>query len=192
MCHLFSLCVVKISFASVMLAMATTAVAATSILVPVEDFSAVTPGVWAQAQAKKQIQQQNANAELFVLLDSLQQEVAQLRGQVEELNFKLRQMEQNQKDRYIDLDRRIIDLNTQAVQIGAGSVPLQPIVATNIAVVAPESAVVVKTEPDSPQQQSDYKAAFNLIRAKKFEQAIAALLTFVNNYPNGALTGNAH
>ncbi|MDP6967542.1 MAG: tol-pal system protein YbgF [Gammaproteobacteria bacterium] len=193
MYHLLSVRAVKTSLATCMVAVAIPAGAATSILVPVEDLSAATPAV--QAQAQNQAQQQNANAELFVLLETLQQEVAQLRGQAEELNFKLRQMEQNQKDRYIDLDRRITDLNTQAAQAASqasSSVQVQPIEATNIAATAPEPAAVVQTESDPAQQQADYKAAFNLIRAKQFEQAIAALLTFVSNYPNGTLTGNAH
>jgi len=175
------------------------ALAATQVLVPVEDLSVTTPSAQAQnaaanqAQAK-QTQQQTANAELFLLLESLQQEVSQMRGQVEELTFKLRQMQQNQKDRYLDLDRRISNLNEQAAQVAQKPVqptPIQP--HTNTTTSAAEvTAKPVVAQIDQAQHQADYKAAFNLIRSKEYQSAITALQSFVTQYPQGPLTGNAH
>ena len=201
----------KAAMATCMLSLALPAMANTTVLVPVEDLSASTPSAQAQnaaasqAQAK-QAQQQNANAELYLLLESLQQEVSQMRGQVEELSFKLRQMQQNQKDRYLDLDRRIGNLNEQALQatqaaqaaqiaqtaqVAVAATPVQP--ASETAVVAPVVTPQVTTTPIDPaQHQADYKAAFNLIRSKEYQQSIAALQNFVVVYPNGPLTGNAY
>jgi tol-pal system protein YbgF len=194
MYHFFSKRIVNIGLAYALVSLAMPANAVTATVVPVEDLSAATPAV--QAKTQKEIQQQNANAELFVMLESFQQELAQLRGQVEELSFKLRQMEQNQKDRYIDLDRRITNLNTQTAeamaQTTASSANTQAVAAINTAPVTPAVVEAAKLESDPAQQQADYKAAFNLIRTKEFEQAITALLKFVDDYPNGTLTGNAH
>ncbi|MDP6189360.1 MAG: tol-pal system protein YbgF [Gammaproteobacteria bacterium] len=197
MYQFLSLRIFKTSLFACMAALAMPAVGEATVLVPVEDLSVATPAVQAQAQQQakekqQQIQQQNANTELFVMQESLQQEVAQLRDQVEILINKLRQMEQNQKDRYIDLDRRINNLHTQAAaQSSAGQAPAVPVASTaTVTVIEPVAAASPQADP--AQQQADYKAAFNLIRGKEFEQAIAALQTFVNNYPNGTLTANAH
>ena len=194
MYHFFSKRIVNIGLAYALVSLAMPANAVTATVVPVEDLSAATPAV--QAKTQKEIQQQNANAELFVMLESFQQELAQLRGQVEELTFKLRQMEQNQKDRYIDLDRRITNLNTQTAEAMAQTTATngntQAVVAINAAPLTPAVVETAKPASDPAQQQADYKAAFNLIRTKDFEQAITALLKFVDDYPNGTLTGNAH
>jgi TolA-binding protein len=56
----------------------------------------------------------NANAQIFDLVEMLQQEVQQLRGQVEELNYNLGRLKEDQKQRYLDLDRRIVSLSTAA------------------------------------------------------------------------------
>ncbi|HCH24101.1 MAG TPA: tol-pal system protein YbgF [Oceanospirillaceae bacterium] len=189
------------AFAVCVLGFSLPALAATQVLVPVEDLSVSTPSAQAQRTAANQAQaqhaqRQNANAELFLLLESLQQEVSQMRGQVEELTFKLRQMQNNQKDRYLDLDRRIGNLNEQASQAAQNTLPAAPIQPHTVTTAAqataetPQQPVTVQIDP--AQHQADYKAAFNLIRSKEYQPAIAALQAFVANYPQGPLTGNAH
>ena len=139
MYHFFSKRIVNIGLAYALVFLAMPANAVTATVVPVEDLSAATPAV--QAKTQKEIQQQNANTELYVMLETFQQELAQLRGQVEELTFKLRQMEQNQKDRYIDLDRRITNLNTQTAEAMAQTTATngntQAVVAINPAPLTP-------------------------------------------------------
>jgi len=198
----------KAGFTVCVLGLSLPVVAATQVLVPVEDRSLSTPSATAKSQVAseaktKQQQQQNANAELYLLLESLQQEVSQMRGQVEELTFKMRQMQQNQKDRYLDLDRRISNLNEQALAAAKAAQTAQVVVAPKPVIQAHTETPVVDTTvvvtPQAPaapidpaQHQADYKAAFNLIRSKKYQESITALETFVVAYPNGPLTGNAY
>ena len=150
----------------------------TKVLVPIEDLSEPTPAaqiqVRAQQQTQQQTQQQNANTELFMLLESLQQEVASIRGQMEELTFKLRRMEQNQKDRYMDLDRRIADLNAKTAVLATPKPLATPTVEPSTPVETTQPKVEVPVV-DPAQQQADYKAAFNLIRSKEYKQAVDAL-----------------
>src|SRR5690606_38398464 len=58
----------------------------------------------------------NPNNELVVSLynqlEALQREVQTVRGIVEEQSFQLRKMETEQRDRYLDIDRRLSGLNT--------------------------------------------------------------------------------
>lgn len=188
--------------ASLLLSMPT--MAATKVLVPVEDLSETNPVGTTQASSAQEEQQNAANAELLMQLETLQQESAMMRGQIEELSYKIKQMQENQKDRYVDLDRRITNLNTllQSLQANQATRPAptpiqpqqpsvqQPASTTNTAVTPVKPAPQPVANP--AQQQADYKAAFNLIREKEYQQAIAALNDFVQNYPHGALTGNAH
>ena len=54
----------------------------------------------------------NANAQMFDIVEMLQYELQQLRGQVEELSYNLERLKKDQKQRYLDLDRRIVSLST--------------------------------------------------------------------------------
>lgn len=175
------------------------AMAATKVLVPVEDLSETNPVGTTKAISAEEQKQNAANAELLMQLETLQQESAMMRGQIEELNYVIKQMQENQKDRYVDLDRRITNLNEllQSVQASQSARPVpatapaqQPVTQQPVTVAPVKPAPQPVANP--AQQQADYKAAFNLIREKDYQQAIHALNTFVENYPHGALTGNAH
>ena len=63
MYHFFSKRIVNIGLAYALVSLAMPANAVTATVVPVEDLSAATPAV--QAKTQKEIQQQNANAELL-------------------------------------------------------------------------------------------------------------------------------
>ena len=58
---------------------------------------------------------QNANAEMFDIMELLQQELQSLRGQVEELEFNVKRIKEVQNIRYLDVDRRIVALMDQPV-----------------------------------------------------------------------------
>lgn len=53
--------------------------------------------------------------ELFNAIQSLQQEVMQLRGLVEEQAHELSRLQQQSIERYIDLDRRIVILDSESL-----------------------------------------------------------------------------
>ncbi|MGB1837045.1 YbgF trimerization domain-containing protein, partial [Marinobacter adhaerens] len=60
--------------------------------------------------------QRNANSsqatsELFYMIQQLQGEVRRLQGEVEEQRHLINRLQQQGRDRYIDLDQRILDLS---------------------------------------------------------------------------------
>lgn len=63
--------------------------------------------------------------DLYLQVQALQTEVQNLRGIVEEQGYQLRRMEQEQRDRYLDLDRRLSALGTGGDPSGTG-LPGQP------------------------------------------------------------------
>ena len=145
----------------------------------------------------------NVAADLLYQLETLQQEVSQLRGQVEQQQYELNKLKSLSKDRYIDLDKRVSGLATQAqaapviattgsnVQIADSTAT----VSTPTATVAPLAAAPVrpvKLEEPTSEARAAYNSAYELIRNKKFEEAQSAYRSYVTSYPNNSLTGNAH
>lgn len=118
----------------------------------------------------------SALAEMLYQLELLQQEVQELRGIVEQQSWQIKQMGEEQRDRYADLDRRFSSPDQSAV--------------------VPEPAADTSTaQADGSQEvgdQSAYQAAFDLIRNKRYNEAITALQQFTRDYPRSALMGNAY
>ena len=142
----------------------------------------------------------NSNAQLFDIVEMLQYELQQLRGQVEELSYNLERVKKDQKQRYLDLDRRIVSLSTppqvmddsqvsdtksETGKIDSTSAPLG-------GAIALDQAVVIQEAYDPEIEKLAYKAAFGLIREQQYDASIEALLTFLNDFPEGLLVGNAH
>ena len=155
----------------------------------------------------------NANAQIFDLVEMLQQEVQQLRGQVEELNYNLGRLKEDQKQRYLDLDRRIVSLSTAAPVTKESRVAsvtdqtTQPkIVVRQVKVISTAVPIASATETSTTQTQTlagqapndpeaanvAYKSAYALIRKRQFDASVVALLAFVKNFPQSDLVGNAY
>jgi len=142
----------------------------------------------------------NANAQMFDIVEMLQYELQQLRGQVEELSYHLERLKKDQKQRYLDLDRRIVSLSTppQAIddsqvsdtksETGEADLTSAPLGSS----IALDQAVVIQEAYDPEIEKLAYKAAFGLIRERQYDASIEALLTFLNDFPEGVLVGNAH
>jgi len=142
----------------------------------------------------------NANTQMLYIVGELQDELRQLRGQVEELNYNLERLKQDQKQRYLDLDRRIVSLSTPSPVSDEtqASSSVNQIVQTN-GVSAPaggatavEQAIVIQRPYDPEIEKAAYKAAFGLIRERQYDASIEALLAFLTDFPQGLLVGNAH
>lgn len=144
-------------------------------------------------------------ADLLYQLEMLQQEVSQLRGQVEQQQYELNKLQSLSKDRYIDLDKRVSDLSSKVANAprvaptstsaadgssNSGAVTAAPQTGSSSLVSAPVRPVKL-VEP-SAEAKASYDAAYDLIRAKKFEEAQTSLRSFVKKYPNNMLTGNGH
>lgn len=122
------------------------------------------------------------NGEMLILLEQLQDEVRSLRGLVEQQQHQIRRMEQQQRDRYRDLDRRIS-------QAGSRS----PAVTGNIQNPASTPTPTPLPAADStPTDTQAYQAAFALVRQKAYTQALDAFARFIELYPDSARLPNAY
>jgi len=110
----------------------------------------------------------------------LQQEVMELRGQVEQLQYQLQQMKSVQDDRYLELDARLQQL------LRAGAVAATP-VAPGKGTQDPEAVI-----DESLSEEEQYETTQMLIRNRQYELAITQLESLISRFPDGQYTPNAY
>ena len=141
----------------------------------------VAPFGAAQAAPTMQLAQNNTGPNLFALyqqIQQLQQEVRDLNGQIDTLQYKLNQQKQGQRDLYQNIDKRLAKLESGAAGDTASS----------------EGAAAQaggQTGPVDPAVQSAYMAGFNKLKDGDYPAAIDAFKAFVAEHPETALTPNA-
>lgn len=125
--------------------------------------------------------EQNQLSEMYFQMQMLQQEIQQLRGTVEELDYQVKQLKQQRLDDYLDLDRRI-GLVSGGVSESPATVDRSPVI------VEPK----VSLEDNASSELSSYREAMDLIlKEKKFDLGAEALLAFLDSYPASRYAGNA-
>ncbi len=140
---------------------------------------------------------------------ALQQEVQTLRGQLDELTHQLQQAQSQQKTMYSDLDKRLSMNKEAAPESAPAAVATTPQAATPAKTVAaaapapakttrvlaalkPAAAAASNQQPDVAEEQKIYQTAYNLIKAKKYTEAVDALQAMLKKYPTGQFASNAH
>lgn len=125
-------------------------------------------------------------------LDSLQNQVQALRGQIEQLTRQLQQAQDQQKSMYADLDKRINEASKTA------SAPEASVKKTSAKAKAADAsaptvvAASAQTQPDVAEEQEIYQKAYALIKAKKYNDAVNTLQGMLKKYPSGQFASNAH
>jgi len=115
-------------------------------------------------------------------IDTLNQEVAKLKGDLEEASHAVEMTQQRQKDLYGDTDSRLRKLETVST----------PIVATGTDSVPAASATATAAEPNkSTQEFQMLELANGLSKEAKYKDAFNAYDKFLKDYPNSALVPEA-
>nr|WP_288355980.1 tol-pal system protein YbgF [uncultured Pseudomonas sp.] len=129
-----------------------------------------------------------AQGMLFSQLQQMQQDIAQLRGMLEEQQNDIQRLKKESLERYQDLDKRLSsgpatqNSQTAGASNGAGGTSAG----------AGEAGQQASAEPADPAKEKlFYDAAFDLIKAKDFDKASQAFAAFLRRYPNSQYAGNA-
>ncbi len=149
-----------------------TASAVSNAAAPVVDARDITA-----VQQQQTSQQSQIMAELILQVNQLQQEVRQLRGQVEEQDYRIKQLTKQQRELYLDLDRRL-----------QGGAALSTSETDELSSGSAESSGTNSSE----RAQQAYNQAFTLFNEKKYPQAKSAFKSFVADYSTDPLASNAH
>jgi len=144
---------------------------------------------------------QSAQSELVLMIQQLQAEVRQLRGEIETQQYRMQKLEREQLERYRDVDRRLSALilgGTPATAPEVAPQPSEPVAAPEPTQVEPVAAAPqpapVAPAPAAPSVSDSeaYAAAFALVRERRFEEALSAFEEFVASYPASDRLANAH
>ncbi|WP_196141042.1 tol-pal system protein YbgF [Aliikangiella sp. G2MR2-5] len=134
-----------------------------------------------QAETRNQLQ-----TRMSMQLIELQKEVKELRGLVEEHEYKLQQIQERQRDLYRDIESRLSRLPASG-----GASPAQTPVTQRPPVISQNTAKEVKQVVSGSDGRSEFEAAFKLVRNKDYSNAIQQFEAFLVKYPTGAYSDNA-
>ncbi|WP_111641288.1 YbgF trimerization domain-containing protein [Marinimicrobium alkaliphilum] len=115
-------------------------------------------------------------SELYFQLQTLQQEVLELRGQVEEQAHEIQRLKQQRMDDYMDLDRRLSELS------GGGALPGGSVGAGRAG----------GGSLDSDAEAEVYRAAYDRLRQRDLDGAAEAFKSHLERFPDGDFTGNSY
>ncbi len=154
---------------------------------------------------------------LLQSVEELKAEVRELRGQLEQQQYSLSQMTDRQRDLYLDVDRRLQRMEAGGAGVAAaaasagpgpappagtsasagstvgGTSPASTSGAATVGVAAAGAATAAGTPQatDPLKEQQAYQAAFNLLKAGRYDQAAKSFRKFLVEYPTGKFAGNA-
>ena len=151
-----------------------------------------------------------AMMEVLTRLDKMQQEMQNLVGQMELLNHEMDNIKKRQKDLYVDIDRRITQVEQKTAEMAkapstsspvagsaalpTGSMASSPAMTSNSGVTAATAGTtsVASISPQSSQLQREaYDRAFNLLKDGRYELAIASFKAYLETYPTADYADNA-
>lgn len=126
-------------------------------------------------------------------IDSLQNELSELRGISEEHNYKLSQILERQRELYQELDKLNESTKKMMALRDAQAAPSLPMLSPNANTSVSGLQVAPATQQASLDENQAYDKAVNLVlKDKRYEQAIPEFQAFINKYPESSYQPNAH
>ncbi len=134
------------------------------------------------SQLKRLIQARGAaQVNLQQQINDLQDEVSEIRGVTETHNYKLEQIVDRQRELYLEIERRLSQLNS----VEQAPTP-QPVIESQASTDASQYG-------GSLSENDAYDNAVNLIlKERRYDDAIPAFEKFITEFPNSIYIPNAH
>ncbi|MDH5360792.1 MAG: tol-pal system protein YbgF [Gammaproteobacteria bacterium] len=114
-----------------------------------------------------------ALVDMQLRMEQLQQEVQQLRGELEQQNHQIKEIKDHQRDLYADIDRRLLALERGGAGNGTAA-------GNNSAADTEEAA-----QPPSQGEQQAYQQGIDLLQEFKYAQAARSFAAYLKAYPQG-------
>ncbi len=141
--------------------------------------------------------------ELANQLEQLRSETTALRGDIEQLRHDTDSAASRQRELYVDVDKRLQSLEQAERGASLAPPPTLPAPSSAPAASAPASAPPPRTPPTSApaavaaapkpgvSDKQAYQAAFDLLQARKYDEAAKAFTQFLSGYASSPLADNA-
>ena len=123
-------------------------------------------------------------SELFYRIQVLQQDLKDLRGTIEEQSYLIKRLERSQKEQYLDLDNRL-------VQLGGADLE-SPAAQTEDKESSEEVTTLLNEVPEFDNEREAYQYAFDLMRNRQYQESLAGFEEIIVAFPNGQYTPNAY
>lgn len=123
---------------------------------------------------------------LMLRVQQLESDVRRLNGLLEEATQALRLLEAQSLERYVDLDRRLASGVAVELDETAGS---ESMLSTN---AASETSAAGRAVEVQEGEEAAYRSAYELVREREFDDAVAAFTAFLADFPFGRYAPNAH
>lgn len=135
--------------------------------------------------------QNEAVLNLLKEVQTLKAEISRLRGVTDMQTHTLESLSKRQSDLYLDLDKRLEELNKQAKSVQPAPQPVAAVAVSAPAPAAQAPAASPAPKEDPLAESKAYETALNLFRAGEYEKAIAGFGDFLKTYPDSTLAANA-
>ena len=122
-------------------------------------------------------------SELFYRLQVLQQDLKDLRGTIEEQSYLIKRLERSQKEQYLDLDSRLVQIGGSE-QEGLTSL-------TEGKKSSEEALPLLGESPEFDNEREAYQYAFDLMRNRQYQESLGGFEKIIVEFPNGQYTPNA-
>ncbi len=154
-----------------------------------------------------------SGSDVMLRMQQLQQEMQELRGLVETQQFELQKIQRQSRDIYLDIDSRLggsqpgsaaapgdgqpatagaIDASGLDLRAPVGSEPPPPITAPTPSSPGAMGIPSLPTpETTGGNERDAYRDAFELLKQRKYAEAIDAFNDLLRRYPQGQYTDNA-
>lgn len=125
----------------------------------------------------------SANSDVYSQIRALQDEIATLRGMLEEQNHEINKLKQLQLDNYMELDRRLssgVRPSDTSVD-SASSEPVDPEIPTE----------PIPSVEDNRSEKEVYTAAYDLLNQRDYDAATKEFKSYLNRFPQGQFASNS-
>lgn len=140
----------------------------------------------ARVERLERVLSQQSLSDAQLQIQRLQQEVRDLRGQVELQQHEIATLKQQVRDQYLDLESRLGSGAAAPAPAAGGAEPPAAVAAV------PAPAATPAPAPSPAGEKEAYNAAFDLLKQRKYDEAIRAFQDLIARWPSGDYTDNAH
>jgi len=133
-------------------------------------------------------------------MDQLQQDLQGLRGELEVQTHTLKDMQRRQREQYLDIDRRLQQLENPSVAGSPGEANTFPPMTTAPVTVPPLTPAPAKKPPaalvpgsiEQIGEQAEYDKALAILREGRYTEAAQAFKKFLADHPGSTYADNAN
>jgi len=152
-----------------------------------------------------------AMLDMIQQVDEISEEIGLLRGEIEVQGNDINEIKKRQRELYLDIDRRLRDIESGATASSGGSSVPQVSGSASAGTATSGAQQTPSVEPSTGQatttgqsatppvtpsvtqseEKAAYQAAFDTLKEGRYKKAKAELKSFLDKFPNSSYAGNA-